>query len=182
MADAGDAAEPEAVGGVHGHRVDVLDAVQDLDEHLPERGVHDQQQLGAQVGAEQQHGQRDQGHRGDRAQELDGGGGGGPQGGDAADQQPEPDPAGDGQGQADGPALEGVPEGHPERGLAQLVGQGGGDPAGRRQVLLGHEPGPGHELTEQEEAGQPRHPEPAWRAAGPHGVTTAAGRTGPAAL
>src|SRR4029453_15448437 len=107
----GGGGEPVAVGGVHGHGVDVLDAVQDLDEHLPERRVHDQERLGAQVGAEQQHGQRDQGHRGDRAQELDGRGGGGPQGGDAADQQAERDPARDGQGQAEGPAHPRVREG-----------------------------------------------------------------------
>jgi hypothetical protein len=174
VADAGPAAEPVAVGGVHGHRVDVLGAGQDLDEDLPERGVHDQQQLGAQVGAEQQHRQRDQGHRGDGAQELDGRGGGRPQGGDAADQQAEPDPGGHGHGQPDGPALQAVTQRPPEGRLPELVGQGAGDPAGRGQVALGHQAGPRHHLQQHQEATQPGHAQPPpLPAAGPHGSRAA---------
>ena len=142
------AAEPVDAGGLVGDRVDVLDAVQHLDEHLPERGVHDQQQRRAQFGAVQQHRQRDQGDRGDRAQELD------RRGGDRA-QHTAPTPiehADDDPGQT----AMARPRAQPVRVSPSAVqnapsasssAKAPGDPAGRREVVLRDETGRGTAST-----------------------------------
>src|SRR5690606_8364089 len=155
MADPGPGAEAVGAGGLLGHGVGVLDPVQDLDEDLPEGGVDDQQQGGAQIGAEQQDGEGDQGHRGDGPQELDGAGRRLPQIRDDADHQARGDAGGGGDEQPERPAGQGVAEGGPEGGVGHLPGQGGGDGAGGRQVVGGDEPEPGHRLDQGEEAAEP---------------------------
>ncbi len=155
MPDPGPGAETVGPRRLVGDRVHVLDAVQDLDQYLPERGVHDQQEDRAQFRAVQQDGERDQGDGGDRTEELDGGGGDFAEIRHHGDQHPRHDPRAGGDGEAQRPAGQRVAERRPEGGVGEFGPEGVGDPAGRREVLLLDQAEPRHRLAQGEEDREP---------------------------
>ena len=113
-ADDGPAGEAVGPGRVAHDRVHVGDAVEHLDEYLPERGVDDQDQRRLRLAAVEQDHQGNERHRRDRAEELDRGGGDGPQERDAADHHPDRDPGDHGDRQAQGPTAQRLGQRHPE--------------------------------------------------------------------
>ena len=135
------AAEPEAAGGLVGDRVDVRHAVQHLDQHLPERRVDDQQQGRAEVGAVEQHRERDQRDRRDRPQELHRRGGRRPQHRHAPISTPATTPATTAMARPSAQARQGVADAPARtRRWPTSSAERGQDPAGRRQVA-GRRPG-----------------------------------------
>ena len=70
--DARSARQSEAARRVAGDGIDVGDAVEHLDEHLPEAGEDDDDERGLQLVPVHEDGERDERDRRDRAQELDG--------------------------------------------------------------------------------------------------------------
>ena len=154
-------AQPVAARGVRRDRIDVAHPVQGLDEERPERGEDDQEQLARHASPVDEHRERDQGHGGNRSQELQRNANRAVGQAAGAHRQAQRDGQQRGQQETEGPALHRLADRVPEVRRDQLLGQRQQHERGRGEVGARQDADPGHRLQEEEDR---QHREQAQRA------------------